>query len=264
MCWQKVLLPTIKWKYIKHMKSSWIPFHAVVHVSKPQLNARPHGDPLSLLVSQLSHLPTFSCRYHIHLLYPVSQHPSLLFPTDSILFFCPRPPCYRAPATVLPLSTILCLLCYFFATGIAGFSINILTKLTFCFLPPSRDVPVYSVRGGGRGHSGWTRHRRGLGHGGEHRRELSDQRGRRPIQSQRWCRVAEGCCLHQEGTADRILRCSPTSRHGSHIYACKKVQNLPRPPLFFFSTVCAGVLRHSLFVCSVYFCFVFFLPSICV
>lgn len=168
-----------------------------------------------------------------------------------------------APATVLPLSTILCLLCYFFATGIAGFSIKILTKLAFCFLPPSRDVPVYSVRGGGRGHSGWTRHRRGLGHGGEHRRELSDQRGRRPIQSQRWCRLAEGCCLHQEGTADRILRCSPTSRHGCHIYACKKVQNLPRPPPFF-STVCAGVLRLSLFVCSVYFCLVFFLPSICV
>lgn len=198
---------------VKQRKSPRNPFHAVVQVSKPQLDARPYGDPPSLLLSQLSHLPTFSCRYPS---ISFIQHPSIplfFFPTDSILFICPPPPCYRAPATPSPTVSQ----CYLFSLLVqlallASYQTPI--KLVV-FLPYSRDVPVHSVWGGGRGNTGWTRHRWGRGHGGEHGRELPDQRGGRPVQSQRRCRVAEGCCLHQEGAVDGSLHCSATICHNA-------------------------------------------------
>lgn len=155
--------------------------HVVAQVSKPQLNARPYGDPPSLLVSQLSHLPTFSSRYPSISFIQYPSIPLFLFPTDSILFIGPRPPCYRAPATVFPLLPSLCLPWYFYLSIYLFFlhnwhrwlCIRPPTEL-FLFLPHSRDVPVHGVWGGSRWNTGWTRHSRGLGHGGEHRRELPD------------------------------------------------------------------------------------------
>lgn len=71
----------------KQWKSTRNPFHAVVQGSKPQLDARPYGGPPSLLLSQLSHLPTFSCSSHPSLLSCIpSSHSSFFLLTAFYLF----------------------------------------------------------------------------------------------------------------------------------------------------------------------------------